>query len=320
MEVKTWFFNADFEKSLFESPFEPFQSLALNQEFEYLINYLHPDDQIYTLKNYDDEFSYRFEKITGKSFKTTQDKKNVQAWGQNYNVDVRVKELQSKTILLKFKDLGLIQHEVQLIDHPRELEEGYIYKFPYSFSGLGHYQYPQDKTKCESALKNHLLIKEKKLNRVSDFSTLIENNQVLCCYENFVDRRFQYKGTRITPENPVKSQHELYQKMLKEVFQLIRFYPGVCSLDSFYYLEDEQVKLQPISEINMRKSMGYFTYRFKEKYFPNEQYVHFLLSTKKLKTENSSQVFSLSPENNKFQAYFLVGSNSDQLDELAQHY
>lgn len=316
MEVVNWFFNSDFESRLTSGEFNQYNSNKQNQEFEYFINYLNPNDQIFTLKDYSDEFRQRFKDLTSKKFLYTSEKKNVRPWCQSFEQVELLKKFQSKEILFHFKNLGLLKHELELISSEDQVEAGYIYKEPYSCAGMGNYEFELHFEKIKKRLKNHKLIKEKKLNRFRDFSALFDNNKLLSIYENEVDKHYHYKGTLIG-DFDLGEFRSAYKEALDVISNELINYAGVYSIDSFMFTNNSQSFLQPVSEINMRKTMGYFAYRFKETYYPNFSYGKLLLvRNKNFSYKKMVNCVLLSPLENNFLVFFLVGEGRAQVIDL----
>lgn len=308
----SFFFNVEYEKYLEQNKSDPYHSNKISQEFEYLINYLDPTSEIYTTKNYSKDFLDKFKELTGVSFKMTHRKKVVIPWCQDSSDFSMLQKLQDKKKTLTFfKEKGVIKHHLELINNKEKLEEGFLYKEPFSLSGMGHYSYPKDKIKIENLLLEKELIKEERLDRKIDFSTLVKNGKVLGRYQNFVDDHFQYKGTIISKDFKLEDHlEEPYHKALQIILAYSKDYSGIMSIDSFTYQKNNELYLQPISEINARKTMGYCALKMKEKYFP--KFNHFLFF---LKRNDNSLInrMMISPIENRFHIY-TVGAQS--LSEL----
>lgn len=321
MEEIIWFFNADFEEKLFSGETQKFISTKQTQEFEYFINYLNPTSCIYTTKNYSKVFQDRFFKITGENFKTTNQVSQIRPWCQSYEKTELLKKYQNKIkTLLYFKQLGILKHEINEITEIQEITPDFLYKNPFSLSGMGHYEYPRDKNIISKLIQRHPLIKEEKLARIKDISTLVENNLIVSVYENDVDKHYQYRGTLISNDSLLEqSQYQQYLAQIKNVMNYVEDYNGVYSIDSFYYKKDDETYLQPVTEFNMRKTMGYTAYYLSRKYFPNKKFVKLLLlkNKKVVSDELSKKSLYLSPEENIFHV-FLLGENSREEIEVEQ--
>lgn len=324
MEKINYFFNCDFERYLELKQQDPYISSKQSQEFEYLINYLDLSSCIYTTKDYGEEFKKRFKKLTRKDFLTITEKMNVTPWCQENGDQILLRKIQDKSqTLLHFKKKNLIKHEVKLIHSESELEENFLYKEPFSLSGMGHYTFPKDEKRLRKIIQKKKIIKEEKLNRILDFSTLFNRKERLWTYLNRVDEYFQYKGTLIGPKeySPPQKVKELYKKAIEEVLNYTGNYNGIFSVDSFLYQNENEIFLQPVSEINMRKTMGYCALKIKEKYFPKAPYFLFSLirnpeiDSKKILSNESESTHLLSPIENRFHLWVITGSSLEEVNQ-----
>lgn len=320
MEKINWFFNSDFEEKLFADDFSTFHSTKMTQEFEYFISYLNPDATLYSLKHYSKDFLSRFKLYTGKDFLITRVNQNVIPWCQRYDKVELLRKYQNKLTTLKyFSQLGIIQHLVTEISSSSDLEPGYLYKNPYSLSGIGHYEYPRDELKLQKLLNKQILIKEEKLKRVKDISALIENNKILSIYENDVDSHYQYKGSLISDSAILgPKQQDQYLNNIKMVMDYVKDYTGVYSIDSFYYEAEGKNLLQPVSEINMRKTMGYVAFHLKKKYFTKAQFAKLILvpNKKSVKLSLHERIMWLSPTENRFHVFLIAGEERAEILEM----
>ena len=274
MEEVAWIYNSDFEKRLFENRFDKIISTKMTQEFEYFIHLLEPDKTIFTSKKYTNKFIENLEKISGSSFRTTSRSIRIESWVGDYTNPEILQKLQLKENLLRFLSKeNLLENQIKYISKGHLLKNGFLYKSSKSFSGMGHMLFPRDEKKIQTLLQSgEVLIEEALLNRTLDFSTLINNRQIIARYENFVDERFQYKGTLINDRFTLpKALEENYNKSLEKILEYTKEYNGIMSVDSFLYEKDGEIKLYSACELNMRKTMGYFALEFKKKYYPQSK-------------------------------------------------
>ena len=327
METVNWFFNGDFEDKLQKEDFNVFESNKANQEFEYFINFLNPTSQIYSLKKYDKEFCDFFKSFTVNDFKYNQEKKNIKFWCNDFSSDIEILKYQSKVeFYRKMNELELIPEPFTFIQSTEEVEAGYLYKHPMSLSGMGHLKAEINLKKIKTILDSGItLIKEKELDRAKDFSSLFEESKHLVTYENIVDKYFGYKGTIIDNDFCLESPLDIkYKKTLKEISELVTPYLGVFSIDSFLYKKDGQIHLFPACEINLRKTMGYFTYKFKERYFSNSKcFVIRLIKNKKktyrredIQKNFQGRVIPISPLGNLFSVICFNCNNRDEFESM----
>lgn len=323
MEEIAYLFNGDFESQIFLRKNISKQSSKMNQEFEYFISFLNPDLYIYTHKVYTPEFQLFFKDFTGKNIQTSTQAKEVIAWCNNYeNLDL-IKKLQDKVQTLSFLlENNLIQHKAQVINKESKLREGFLYKDPYSLSGMGHMHIPQHEAKVKTLLSSgRVLIEEEILDRDMDFSILVENNKFVAIYENYVDEYYQYKGTYLKPE--LKFTHTIQReidKALENVLTYAQTYSGPLSIDAFTYRANEDLFVHPCCEINARKTMGYFTYHFKQKYFSSSSHFKLILQRNKKQIRSRIEVEKLgalliSPLENQFYVICIPGNSEEEVSK-----
>ena len=317
MEALAWLFNSDFEKKLFSTTFHKKESSKQNQEFEYFIHLLNPEDVIFTGKDYSKEYKTRIKNLTQKDFKITNQAQKISNWCQEYNEVELLKKLQSKYETYKFlQKENLLKHEAIFVNQESELEAGYLYKTENGFSGTGHFLFPQDKDKIRKYLQDHgIILKEKLRQRDLDFSSLIINKEIICQYENYIDERFQYKGSSFSsqPFLNQKDQTELDLALVK-VLDYLGEYRGVLSIDAFKAGHD----LIPICEFNARKTMGYVAYSIWKKYFNDFSEFKFLLfknnrSQKSFDQLKEHNIHLLSPFENNFFVFALSAHDKNEM-------
>ncbi len=321
METIGWIFNGDYEDRLFSNRFTNIQSTKVTQEFEYFIHLLNPDYTIFSTKTYSQKYREFLKEFTGFDLKLTTKPNQIANWCAEYDQPILRQKLQNKNNLAAFLKL-----DVRYIKSKDELEEGYLYKYPKSLSGGGHYLYPRNEKKLLGLLSlGETLIKEKVYKRYLDFSTLIENGKVIKKYKNFIDDYFQYKGTLI--EDNFKLDDEIeqdYEKSLKLILDYSSDYKGVMSIDSFCYLEKSKKYLYPACELNIRKTMGYVAFQLKEKYFKEYSFLKLLLmrnqsrevSQSNLQKKFGDKVVMLSPTTNRFLVFIIVSNDKEELISL----
>lgn len=330
MEEKvSWIFNVDFEQRLFNNHFSNIQSNKMSQEFEFLIFLINPEMTVFTTKKYSDEYLKKIQLLTGVKPKITTNSKGVKGWCAEYeNLEV-LKKLQLKENTLKLLlDKNLIDLKISFIKSMDDVEEGYLYKFSKSLSGGGHMYFPKHSTKIKKLLDSgETLIKEKDLERVFDFSTLVQNGKILGRYENEVDEFFQYKGSIIGEEFVLPSNLEKeYNQSISALLDYTKEHQNILSIDSFTYLSAKGLKLFPACEINVRKTMGFSATQLKRLYFPNLKVMKFGLkkntlsndSKVRIQTDLPKNTLLLSPLDNMFVVYICAAESREELDNLCQ--
>lgn len=328
MDEIAWLFNSDFEKQLFSTKKKSINSSKQNQEFEYLISYLEPEKVIFTQKKYTNKFSKYFEEFTGETFKYTGTATKILPWCSDYNDESHLLKYQSKVEFYKYmKDNNFHDHESSFVNSLEDIESGYLYKDPYNVSGMGHLTFPKNQKTIESNINQNItMIKEKPLNRIKDFSSLIFENKRVSIYENIIDRNFFYTGSifenkPLLEESLLKSYDLFFEKLILD----FKAYKGVMSIDSFLYLQDSEVHLFKACEVNMRKTMGYIAYEIKQNYFSSAEFYCFRLFFKKISELTSYELIDnhfkgkvriLSPLTNRFQVIVFNCQNRAEYIEL----
>ncbi len=277
MEKISLLFNADFDKKLSSGKYHQFESSKINQEFEYLIHWLHPEGTLFSTKNYQGIYRDYLKQQTGENLKTICTGVP-ELFCQNFKEPELLKKLQNKISLFDYlKEKEMIKHRGIRISRSEDIEDGFLYKTPYGMSGSGHYSGIQNKIAIEKALKKYgEVLKEELLSRSLDFSTLCHEGKIITQYENIVDERFQYKGSFFKPDFKLGSGlDEFYEKTINQVLEYSSDYKGVMAIDGFSYQAHSRV--HGACEINTRKTMGYFAYELWKKYYESSHYFKFLL-------------------------------------------
>lgn len=316
MEEVSYFFNADFESSLFNN--KKFLSNKFNWEFEYLLFYLLEHPNVYTLKKYSKSYLHEVEALTGNEVNLSQKFENAVPWLSNSDHKKMKQSLQDKVSLYRLLGQeGALPSESRIISNADELKENFLYKSGRSSSGMGHFVYPLHREKIKKMIDHEsYLIEEPIRNRVLDFSTLIQNDEILLQYQNYVDRNFQYKGTLIGLKPSLTDKHE---KILLKYISLIRkasgHYNGIYSIDSYLYIKNGEVKIFPICEVNMRATMGYIAYQLKRKFAPSYKLAKFTIKKQnKSLSRRGGNYIMLSPSDTKFSTYLIFSNELEGID------
>ncbi|MEE2672123.1 MAG: hypothetical protein VYA54_10450 [Bdellovibrionota bacterium] len=324
--METVIFNADFEWQLFQNS-QQLKSTKKTQEFEYLVNWVEPSLTIHTTKDYTKEYQRWYFKFTHEPFKYSADDSEVKPWCGDFSQLTLKRKLQDKSQTLSFAaKYGLGPVDFGLIHDEMEIQPGHLYKYPKSLSGMGHYEF-QDKDKIIPFLKRgETLTKEKKLNRILDFSTLWFDGELQSFYQNIVTENYQYRGTLIQEGTPFLTVEQKQDFNLKTALlsSWLEDYRGVLSIDSFIYQENKTEKIYFLSEVNCRKTMGYTASRLKEKLFPHEKLVKFVFGNykvqvsdyEKLYEKSDKKIIALSPDDHKFKCFLIAAQDLTDLERL----
>lgn len=319
--------NADYEMTLFEKKQSP---AVVNQSLEFLAFYLE-DRPVCSQKKYSDEFLSHVEMISGKKPQIVQTQECENWWGKLENVSLE-QTLNSKELSASFEP------DTQIISSLSELrlsdKQTYIAKNPFGMSGQNLIVFKKgEESNIEDLLtKTKKLVVEPFFERVFDFSLYVFPDGQFICYENLVDKNFQYKGTIF---NDLKHPHisklsffnlidssewDRYERSIENVIKKLKLMgaSGGYSIDSFVYKTDEGIKIRPVCEINYRKTMGLMSWLLSQRY-QKKSWSLFVLG-KSLDKKNTfsliqervktlSQCLYLSPGDTRFEM-FLIGGES----------
>ena len=316
MEEIAYLFNADFEQKLVGGLFNKMELSKINQEFEYLIHWLDPSKRIYSNKIYDSVYNAHLLFHTGSQLTCTV-KGKVQLFCQDFSNGPLKLRLSNKFNTMDFLlENDLINYSVKFLSELNELKEEGLYKAPFGMSGSGHLSYPRDKKKILEIFQRHnRVLREPRLERHKDFSTLFKNGKVITTYENYIDHRFQYRGSYFSPEKVLTGDmEEKYGEFIPLFKKYIAGYEDILSVDGFLFEKGNAIN--PCCEINTRKTMGYIAYNLWKKYFKCRTHFKFLLFKNEFEaqtlntfyTSSNKEVLLLSPSSNQF-VIFCVGTN-----------
>lgn len=258
--------NADYESVLFlNQPAPP----IVNQSLEFLAFYL-DERPVLTPKKYSNEYLTHIEKLTGREVHLVSHGDSVNWWGELKNIPLE-QLLNSKITSTQFlieqgwvKDLLVIES----IENLKTLNRDKIWllKNPYLMSGQKFYTlFPNEELKENSI--SFPVIAEPLLERCFDFSHYFFSDGRSICYENLVDSRFQYKGSKFSESNSVESL-SCYQQINPDKWEQFKYrlskidtyYRNLgaqnFSVDSFVYKINGELFIYPMCEVNVRRTMG----------------------------------------------------------------
>lgn len=265
--------NADYESVLFFN--KPLS--VLNESLEFLALYL-IDVPLFTKKSYAPYFLDHVESFTGIRPRFVQEGTFKNWWGDLKNIE-RERELNSKEKSASFDPLSLIIHKISEL--PDLKEETYLAKTPYGMSGQNFCLVQKNRLEnLEIMLKKGAVILEPLFDRIHDFSHYVFPNGQSICYENIIDKKFQYRGTIFNnyTDPSIKNLSfflnvsELNWGQFESELQSIRdyYYSTECStgysVDSFVYRKEGSLFIRALSEVNYRRTMGQVTFELSLKY------------------------------------------------------
>ena len=320
--------NADYELVLFGKKEAP---KVINQSIEFLALYLE-ELPLFTEKVYTEEFLNHVRKISGRNPIILKEGEWRNWWGDLADLSLE-SEINSKEFILPFS------RESQLVTDLQNLNLDplvmYLAKSPYGMSGQNFLTFTaNDLEKLKAFLeKRGKIIIEPLRSRVHDFSHYVFPGGKSIAYQNLVDEKFQYKGTIFSDltypdlrqlnfyEDISSDEWSKFEKIFTEVRSAVLKAGGTggYSIDSFTYLENNELKIRDVSEVNYRKTMGLMAWLLSMKYFKDMAWSLFVLGKSLQRSDAFSYVeeklrrfpnlIHLSPGDTRFEA-FLIGANS----------
>ncbi len=337
--------NADYEAVLFGKK----ESLpVINQALEFLALFI-DDRPLLSQKAYSEEYLKHVENFTGRRPTIIKASGWENWWGSLANIELE-RKLNSKEMSaeLNLKE-GWCQdtHIIKSSKDFPELREGqkYLAKNPHGMSGQNFYLV--SKTDLNSLIKSFPVILEPLLNRVADFSHYVFPNGMRVCYQNIVDKRYQYRGTVFRDfTNPTLERLKFYQEIdpeewkkfqlaldkIVEVYETAELKSGF-SVDSFIYQDQGELKIRYLSEVNYRRTMGEVAFELSLKFGGLRKWSAFILTKKSdldfssLKKkispiewapEYSRGVILLSPDDVRYDMFFLSALNETEGVQLLE--
>lgn len=319
--------NADYESVLFFNKPLP----VVNEAIEFLAMYL-VQKPIITSKSYSEEFLDHVESFSGHRPVLQKEGKSENWWGPLKNIELE-KKLNSKEMSAEFNNDSFIINSVN--DLPA-LKRTYLAKNPFGMSGQNFSLVEEGRLEnLEVMLKKGSVVLEPLFERKYDFSHYVFPNGVSICYENIVDKKFQYRGTvfrdytQPTLEN-LSFFNEVNWASFKTDYQkILSLYKSELncgySIDSFIY-EENGLKVRSISEVNYRRTMGLTAFELTLKFGGIRKWSAFLLTKsrgnfldtkKKLlpiewEPDTSRGVIVLSPGDTRYDIFFLSALNEEE--------
>lgn len=318
--------NADYEMELFSGKKS---SPLINEALEYLALFLE-DRPLFTKKKYSDEYLSYIKQLIGRNPLIVTEGTYENWWGKLKDLELEKK--------LNSKEFSASLSGAKVISCPEELELlsgiSYLAKDPRGMSGQNIFTF----RKGEELLLNKYfenrknLIVEPLLKRVADFSHYIFPDNSAICYENLVDRKFQYKGTIFHNIKSPDINHLSFAQQLSvakwndflmikdKILKAYRAAGAVdgFSIDSFVY-DDVDLQIYPISEVNYRKTMGLIAFNLLQKLAPEATWGAFVLGKNTSKktfleklslTQLLSKVIYLSPGDSRFDMFLISAENT----------
>ena len=222
---------------------------------------------------------------------------------------------------------NLCHSSTQLVSDFKNCHTDSIVKFPFGLSGSGHYFTSYQEKVIAKKLSQTNAVNESLLERQLDLSSFFDKGEKKYTYINEVDDHFQYKGSLFGKEDfPLADEY--FKKLEVISLYVTRLgYNGPYSVDSFIYLENHELKLYMLTEINVRKTMGYSAATIGSLYFTEAKFVKFGIfknqqdfDHQKIKDHFNGDFLLLSPNGNRFHSYTLGASSEVEVAELEKSF
>ncbi len=326
--------NADYESVLFKNKPLP----QINEALEFLAFFL-DERPVLTAKNYSTDFLDHIEAITGRRPKAVREGNFENWWGPLTKPELE-KKLNSKEMSAEFNNDSLIISTINEL--PPLYGKTFLAKNPYGMSGQNFSMVEEGRLEnLEVMLKTGKVVIEPFFDRAHDFSHYVYPNGLSICYENIVDRRFQYRGTVFRDytqptlnslsfySDVEASQWKIFSESLKNIishYTTPELSTGF-SVDSFIYKEDGELKVRALSEVNYRRTMGQVAFELSVKFGGVRRFSAFLLSKSNGMTfaqmkekisgigwrhDLSRGVIILSPGDVRYDMFFLSALNIEE--------
>jgi hypothetical protein len=323
--------NADYESVLFlNQPAPP----IVNESLEFLAFYL-DERPVLTSKKYSYEYLSHVEKLIGRKVHLVSKGDSVNWWGELKNLPLE-QLLNSKITSTQFlieqgwiKDLFVIESIEKLKIMNRD--QIWLLKNPYLMSGQKFYTlFPYEELKEKNI--SFPIITEPLLERCFDFSHYFFSEGRSICYENLVDPRFQYKGSKFSESYSLESlsfyhqiKPNLWEQFQDRLSKIVAYYRNLgaqnFSVDSFVYKLEGEFFIYPMCEVNVRRTMGSCAFEIFNTFKDTFKYGAIILkksidesfeSLKDIESHDNG-VIILSPGDTRFNVYLVLAQNQTEL-------
>lgn len=330
--------NADYESVLFKNKPLP----RINEALEFLAFFI-DERPVLTMKKYSDEYLNYIESLIDRKPQTVSESNFENWWGPLKNLELE-RKFNSKEMSSQFCSDTLILNSIE--DLPPLHNKIFLAKNPFGMSGQNFSLVEQGRLEnLEQMLRTGPVILEPFFERVYDFSHYIFPNGISICYENLVDKKFQYRGTIFRDyTRPALNHLKFYSEIseskwnkfsieiekIKYAYTSSEFNTGY-SVDSFIYREKGELNIRAVSEINYRRTMGQVAFELSLKFGGIRCFSSLLLAKstglsfkqiqERLKPiawryDLSRGVVQLSPGQVRYDMFFLSAMNESEGDIL----
>ncbi|MBC7713475.1 MAG: hypothetical protein H7177_09055 [Rhizobacter sp.] len=336
--MKTYKVDLDYESFLFDPSYienSP-ASLKVIREFEYIFFLVNKEACVLkNARNYDKNYLTKLKNLDFTvPVLNPESKDTISWWGNRHDYaleQILNSKITSANLAQKnnwgFSQGALVKNTGEITAHLKKFPDykNWIIKRPHGFSGIGHYQFSSDninKFILDKILIGEVLL-EPLYQRVFDIGTTfeIENGNIKRQFmvENMNSSNGGFKGgvgassvEKFKKYIQGKYNYSLdeYEKITQKIAQTWLASGAVnnIQIDSFVYLENDEMKLYPLVEVNYRKTMGLVIQNLADKYPDSDRITWFIKSQKEITEEKNfytlnGEMTRLSPEGTHFMSY-----------------
>lgn len=335
--MKTYRVDLDYESFLFDPNYREcsISNLKIIKEFEYIFFLVNREECV--LKNARDYEKSYLNKLRNLDFFIPQLNPNAISttnwWGNRHNYSIEQNlnsKITSANLGLKanwgFYQGAFVNSSDQVEEHVKKFpeQENWIIKRPYSFSGIGHYQF--ESKNMNKFIMNKIITGEVLLEpfykRIFDIGTtfIVTDGEIRRQFmvENINSSNGGFKGGigantcgKFKDHIREKYHYDLdeLEKITKEIAQEYLDLGAInnIQIDSFIYKDKGILKMYPLVEVNYRKTMGLVIQSLADKY-PECSKVEWVIRTKKEIDEDAdfykrNELIRLSPDGTHFHTF-----------------
>jgi len=297
MGIKNCVVNIDYESQLFDKDYTPLKYQKFNQALEHIFFYINQDTNnfLQAKVNYTDVYLKSIEKL---SFRTPQiSSPNIAGefsnwWGALNDLPLE-KKINSKifsaqlasSLNLPMPKQWVVKELAQLQKHVASFDsKNWLLRDPYKMSGQGAHKFKKDELNKNINLFQKILNQQEMLlnvycDRIVDLGFTFNLDQSLdevFFIVNAIDERLTFAGGELylNEEEFYKNYPAInFEKIMPELRACLKKIvlhcqqlgaKGFLQIDTFVYRdENNQIKFNPLVEINYRRTMGQLLYACK---------------------------------------------------------
>jgi hypothetical protein len=297
MGIKHWNVNIDYESQLFDSDYSPLKYEKFNKSLEHIFFYINKDSNssLLPIANYSEKYLKSIESLGFLSPRISSSKESVSShnwWGALNDLELE-RKLNSKLYTIELaQNLNLPSPKQWAVNQVSDLQkrisenedEIWLLRNPYKMSGQGAHIFQK------SRINKYLKLFEKTFNqtpmvlnnyceRILDIGftfNLDEGKREVFFIINRIDNNLSFNGgefyldevdfyreyPELDLENLMKDLRVHLGKVVQHCQDLGAL--GFLQVDTFIYRDSEnKIQVNPLVEINYRRTMGQLLYAFK---------------------------------------------------------